>query len=130
MLESLMQNPVVSGLLSLITILGFFITFYEFIKGRKHKEISYEINSQELIKNNISTVPKLKVMFDNQKIESLTATKIILWNSGDDVIWKEDIVNSKPLVFSALNTAKILDANIIKQNEESNEFCITVKKKR
>lgn len=124
------QSPVgailaVSGLL--VGLLGLAFAVYTWIFGRKKKEISYAVESFELIKKKKSTVPKLKLLFDNQEIESLTVTKIRLWNSGNDAIRRTDIVEDKPLVISAKGTIEILEIQVEKMSDESNHFSVEMK---
>ncbi len=109
------------GLIALV-----FAVFTWFI-SRKRKEITYTVNSFTLVEKNKSTVPKLMLLFDNQEIDSFTATTIYLWNSGNDAIRGTDIVESKPLVISAPDTATILDVQIVKQNEPSNQFSVELR---
>ena len=124
MLESLMQNPVAWAVLAICTVFSVGFAIYTWIIGKKNKEISYAVESFVLVKKNESTIPKMKLLFDNRQVESLTATTITLWNSGNDAIQRGDIVKDKPLILSAPDTVEILDVQVMKQNEKSNHFSV------
>ena len=124
MLKILMQNPAVQAVLAICTITGTIFGIWGFAISRRRKEISYAVESFVLVKKNKSTIPKMKLLFDNRQVESLTATNITLWNSGNDAIQRGDIVKDKPLILSAPDTVEILDVQVMKQNEESNLFSV------
>ena len=110
MLANLMQNPGASALVGyytklvgFCTILGTIIAILEFIKRGKKKVIIYSIDSTE------------RTGYDTY------STKIILWNSGNDPLKREDIAS---LTISASGTGRISSAVIEKQNEKSNMFSV------
>ncbi|MGB7571721.1 MAG: hypothetical protein WBL87_08200, partial [Methanothrix sp.] len=47
------------------------------------------------------------------------------WNAGNEVIDKEDIVRSDPIMIRACGDNKLLKAEIISQNEMSNNFALS-----
>lgn len=125
MLESLMNNSVIWSLLALCTILAIPLAIYTLIVGKKRKEISYYRFVRTIVEGGNSVVPELELLYNNKKIKDLSITKFVIWNSGNEVINRSDIVDVKPLqiLTSQLDTI-ILDARIVGQSDETNMFTI------
>lgn len=121
-MEELMTNPYAWLLLSLCTILSLVFAIYTWIIGRKIKEISVAYFSNDIIKQGENPIPKLEINFDGKTIKDLTATTFCIWNSGSDVINCEDVVGKNLKVKCA--SEAILDAQIIKQSDDSNHFSV------
>ena len=121
-MEELMNNPYAWLVLSLCTIISFMFAIYTWIAGRKIKEISVDYFSNDIIKQGKNPIPKLDVKFDGKSIRDLTSTTFYIWNSGNDVINCEDVVE-KNLKIRCKSEA-ILDVQIIKQSDDSNNFSV------
>lgn len=121
-MEKLMDNPYAWLILSLCTIISFVFAIYTWIVGRKIKEISMDYFSNDIIKQGKNLIPKLDINFDGKTIEDLTATTFYIWNSGNDVINCEDVVE-KNLKIKCKSEA-VLDVQIIKQSDDSNNFSV------
>ena len=119
-MKELMNNPYAWLFLSLITIFSFAFAIYTWIEGKKAKELSNDYLSNDIIKKRKQPISKLKIEFDGKIINDLTATTFYIWNSGNEIINKADIVGNSLKLVS--DSGAILDARIIKQTDESNEF--------
>ena len=119
-MKELMNNPYAWLFLSLITIFSFAFAIYTWIAGKKAKELSNDYLSNDIIKQGKQPISKLKIEFDGKIINDLTATTFYIWNSGNEIINKADIVGNSLKLVS--DSGAILDARIIKQTDESNEF--------
>lgn len=125
MLENLMKSPVAWGILALITISSFTFGIYAFISGKKRKQLSFAYITNEVITSGKSAVSnKLSIQYDGEAINNLSVSKIYIWNSGNEVINKSDIVSGHPLSINALDSS-FLDVQIIRTSEETNAFTIT-----
>jgi hypothetical protein len=121
-MKELMDNPYAWLLLSLCTIISFVFAIYTWIVGRKIKEISMDYISNDIITQGKNPIPKLDINFDGKTIEDLTATTFYIWNSGNDVINCEDVVGKKMKI--KCKSEAVLDAQIIKQSDDSNNFSV------
>ena len=131
MLKNMMGSPIAWGILSLIAIFSALFAIYTWIAGKKKKQFSLVCKTNEVIASGKSKIDKLFIQYDGETIENLSITKFYIWNSGNEVINKSDIVNSRPLSIIGSEPASILDAQIIKANEETNAFSIVdIKKQR
>ena len=120
MMNELMSNPYAWLILSFCTIFSVVFAIYTWIVGKRTKEISIDYYSNDIIKQGKQPIPKLSIEFDGQKIEDLTATTFYIWNSGNDVINNTDIVGETLKI--ECKSDKILDTQIIKQSDNSNQF--------
>lgn len=123
-MEKLMDNPYAWALLSLCTIISFLFAIYTWIVERKIKEISIDSATNEIIKQGKYPISKLDIKFDGKQIQDLSSSIFYIWNSGNDVINATDIVVSGLLKISC-ESGNILDARIIRQSDESNNFLIS-----
>lgn len=123
MMESLMQNPYAWGVLSLFTISSLIFSVYTWVVGRKTKEISIDYFTNDIIKFGKNPVPQLDIKFDNKTIQDLSSTIFYIWNSGNDVINGEDMIAHGILKIKC-DGDHILDAQVIQQSYESNNFSI------
>ena len=131
MLKNMMGSPLAWGILSLIAIFSALFAIYTWIAGKKKKQFSLVCKTNEVIASGKSKIDKLFIQYDGETIENLSITKFYIWNSGNEVINKSDIVNSRPLSIIGSEPVSILDAQIIKANEETNAFSIAdIKKQR
>ena len=120
MMKELMSNPYAWLVLSLCTIFSVVFAIYTWIVGKRTREISIDYYSNDIIKRGKQPIPKLKIEFDGKKIEDLTATTFYVWNSGSEVIDNTCIVGKKLKI--EYKSDEILDIQIIKQSDNSNQF--------
>jgi hypothetical protein len=64
-------------------------------------------------------------LYQNDKIDNLTITKIAFWNAGNVTINHGDISKVDPIKISILNEKKFLDAFIISTTNPVNQFSIS-----
>ena len=109
-------------------IAGLIITHVYYRIQKRRKELSWSIDSTNLIKGYSSLFEKLEIQYGGQKIENLTVSKIVLWNSGNETIDRADIA-IPPYVFPRLDDTKILDVKIITTSTVGNRFVAKSMKK-
>lgn len=61
----------------------------------------------------------VEVLFKGQRVDRLTKTQIMLWNSGNQIVRGEDIVAADPLRFQFSEDAVVLDSKIIRYTREA-----------
>ena len=110
--------------LSLALLFGIFAVFSHF-SHRKYKEFSYFRRTHQVIETNATATSKLKLSYDGKDIKDFSITKYAIWNSGNEMLNGNNIVEAEPLTISSKwNSIKILDAKIIGETEEANGFKI------
>ena len=127
-LEELMQNPYAWAVLSLCTVISVLFAIWAYGKGKRKLEISYYRTTTEIVRDGKYLIPDLIVLYQDEPINNLTATRYAIWNSGTDVLNDSDVVPAIPLqIVSDDSDVNILDAIILEQSEETNVFRVTEK---
>jgi len=125
-LDGLMENSIAWLLLAVVAIISLFIGIVGLVKGSKKKELSYYCKTNKIIRAGKTLIPKIDLKYDNKDIDDLSITRIVIWNSGNDVLNENDMVEKKPLSIVSKNSETIiLECNSIKENEAANEFRIS-----
>ena len=127
-IQELMENPYAWAILSICTIVALIFAVYTWIVGKKKMELSCFYNTLWVVKAGKSVIPKLSLSYEGQAIDDLTVTKYVIWNSGNEVLNRSDIVRVCPLQIVSDGNAQILDAQIIVQSDVTNAFKILEKK--
>ncbi len=113
-----------SALWGIIGLLGGFLCSFIFYKlGNKAKRLTYNINSQVLITNNLSKIEGLNITYGDQPINNLATTTIILKSVGKDVIEMKDFGQAKPLCFKTTGEFLLqdnIDSTITKNSRPDN----------
>ena len=99
---------------------GFLISLFFFHMGKKRKILSYKIQSTKLITEQISEIPNLEILYNNIKINNLTATNIEIKNVGNDVVEEDNFASLSPLklqidegeIFSSYCVTDLTNKNI------------------
>lgn len=126
MLEKLMQSPIAWAVLSIVTIISLPIAIYSIVTSKKRKEFSYVGRTYGIVEKGKKKLEKMELLYNGQSISDISITQYAIWNSGNQLLNRSDIVETSPLRLSVKESGKILDAHIITECEESNKFEIEV----
>lgn len=101
-----LSNP---SLGSVIGIIGIFIAVFTYFLSRSIHRISVHKTTKELIGLSDSMLPEqVAVLYEGEKVNKLSSTSFILWNSGNKVITKNSLETIDPLRIEIERHAKIL----------------------
>jgi hypothetical protein len=112
-----------SWLSILAFIIGLFSVLYA-LKNKKERLPCYAIASKNIIRDFVSIFKRLEIKYSDQDIKNFTVTKVAFWNKGGKTINKEDVVTADPISIHIKNGNKILDREIIGENEKTNNFSL------
>lgn len=103
-----------------------FVAFLFYLKGKKTKNISYHLQSTEIVNQGRSLFPDLQIKWKDKDIEkNLTITSCTLWHSGNETINLSDMAEREPLSIISNNEDTIILQSVIqKQNKSANNFSI------
>ena len=121
----LQENPIMWAFLALCTVLAIpaiIISVYTLIIGKRRREFTYAQTTYQVVKSGVSSINKLKLLFNENPIPDLTITRFSIWNSGTEEIRKEDLYFAKPLRIKSLGDTVILDASIIQESDPEHKF--------
>jgi hypothetical protein len=79
---------IISISLALISIVLAYI-FYR--RSQRFKEPCWAIRSITLIEGYSSKVEDLEITYKNKKVENLSISRILFWNSGRETVLRQDI---------------------------------------
>jgi len=106
--------------LSLTVIFGI-LTIIFFFKSLNVRAPRYAIHSFKVLELRVGDMP-LKMLYADQEIERLTATKIAFWNAGRSTINSQDV--PEPITVQVKDRCKILNARILQVKNPVNNFHI------
>ena len=110
---------IISVSLGLLSILLATIFYF---KSKKSKILSYAKRSYRIITNRFSSIEGVKVLLFDKEVETVTSTRVAIWNGGNETIHDNDIASMQPVIVSALDNEKIYKATIIEVSNDYNKI--------
>ena len=107
-----------------LTIFSTVFGIYTWVIGKSRKELSVSCETNEIIIAGKRNIEKLSIQYDGCPIQDLSSSRFYIWNSGNSVINKSDVVSDRPICVHNTGKASILNAQIVRVNENSNAFLI------
>lgn len=90
-------SPSLNLVFLLLSLGSLLVSFYLFMKGRREKCPVYLTRTFSLVQNKVAAIRGLTLQFEGRVIESISLSKVALWNKGRETINREDIVRADPL---------------------------------
>jgi len=115
-----MSNPIVGTLIGIV--ISAIIAIGIYFKSRKKKKLKWVDFRSPFIAKNILKIEGLKITYKDQIVSDLILTRIILENSGNETIKREDIATMEPLKIIVKNPCNIMEFIDIEQTEKANNF--------
>lgn len=122
MLEKLMQSPVAWAILSMVTIVSLPLAIYSIVTSKKRKEISYVGKSYCIVEKGKKKLSNFELLYKGKGVSDISITQYAIWNSGNQLLNRQDIVSEQPIRIVAHRKDQILDVHIVTESEESNKF--------
>lgn len=96
------SSSILWGIIGIISTIffGFIFSYIFYRKGLKQKKVICTTSSTVLISDDLSNYKNLKILYNNEYIQTLTSTTINFKNIGNDKIEPDDIVPSDPVIIS------------------------------
>ena len=116
---------IIIGVISIIiTVIGIIVSVCLYFISKKRRKIIYNNYTTELIRNGISQIPELNIMWNNQKIENnLSITMFSLSNKGNRAIKPDDLSEELSIISTDKDTV-ILKAKVIEEENKPSKFSI------
>lgn len=100
------------NILSIILTMFFgVLSFVFYRKGIKKKKLLIIAKSTLLISQNLSNYSGLKISYNNEEIQSLSSTTIIIKNTGNDIIESSDITPIVPINILTSDRFLLIDSD-------------------
>ena len=124
-IKLIVADPWFAFISFLIAIIGVITAIFFYYRGKKVKSPCYAIRSFNIVKDLVSKIESLEMLYDGKPIKNLTVTKIAFWNAGSDTINYRDIPTTEPLIIRITKGCKILNAKIHSMNNPANRLSIS-----
>ena len=121
------NHPDISTIIYVLTVIGFVISLIAFriqLKERKRKQISYSVNSNVLINDEISNIEGIEVLYKNKPVKTIVVSNIRIWNSGNKYIDQNSLYEDKYLSIEIPENETILSAVILDKSGDSCGFSL------
>jgi len=116
----------VGVVITLITfIIAIALALFLYFKAKQTKGLSYYISNNLLIdRANTENPDQIEIFFLGTKVDKLYKTLIYIWNSGNQIIKKNELNTKDPFRLEIENNKEILSIKIIKSTREVIDFNI------
>jgi hypothetical protein len=114
-------NGLIVGVIGSALVGAFF-----YARAKRERVPVYAVLSQNFV-GDLPSLGPLKVYYGSERIKNVTATQVWFWNQGrQTIVAKDGIV--KPLAIRPKPGLRILDARILRDNNEHSNFKVTRKR--
>ncbi|MFI3305726.1 MAG: hypothetical protein R3Y68_04365 [Rikenellaceae bacterium] len=110
----------------LFAIVGIIASFYFYKKSHRLTSAAFMIRTIRLINNKMNKFSALNIECGGDNINSLSISKVALWNDGSDTINADSIAKNNTLRIKIDEKYQILGADIQYEKNKSNDFKISI----
>jgi hypothetical protein len=96
-----------------IAVLFGLLSLYLYLRPRPQKVPLFSTRTTSVVTEVPGSYPKLKVLYDNREVGSLTITKLAFWNAGTGTINASDIPPGDPIRVQVDPPSSILDGRVL-----------------
>jgi hypothetical protein len=108
-------------------LVGSILSYIFFRKSRIGPRPTYQMAATRVIGNYSALLnKKVEIFFEGNKVERVSKTQIVLWNSGTSTINGSDIVSSDPINFIFSKESRIVDVTIISCARDVNDLKVEI----
>ena len=76
--------------------------------------------------DSVSSLPGFSATYLGESLSRLKATKILIWNSGSDIIESNDFASTSPLALEFPTDAVVLDAKLSGYSNDTNQVEVSI----
>lgn len=117
---ALFANPIFNFVFSAVTfLLGNIFAYWLYRRGINRKQIWWDVHCTNLTHPYFQKLKNINIQYDKDTIYDISVLRLMIWNSGSDVIRQEDIAKNHPINFIADEETRFLDAKLIASNNDS-----------
>ena len=121
-LSDAVDDWVFNAVTTIIGVVGVTVALIAYFRPRKRLRLSYQTISTPYFAEDDYALPSELVMtFNGERVERLSKTTLIFWNSGTEVLKGEDIVRSEPLRICLDADDRILSHQVAGVSKKTNQ---------
>jgi len=121
-LEFINENTWLNILFILLTLTSIFLSIWFYNKSKKSKKPSYCVRTINLVKEKINKIDSVDILYQGDKIENLSISKLAIWNAGKETISQIDIAQNDKFCIEINENNKILDHELVFEKNSANGF--------
>jgi hypothetical protein len=122
--KSILDQGWVGSTLSFVFgVIGISAAIWTYKSAKVGPRPVYQHSSIPLLGFIPSALPsKVEIFYSKRRIDRITKTKVLIWNSGNQIVRGEDIVTTDPIVYKIPADNLILEASLFKTTRAVNNF--------
>lgn len=116
------DNPVISTWITFISLFGVIITVVALliqISDKKRRAVFYTMTSNVLLDNEISQIEGIKVLFNEEIVDTIVISNLKIWNGGNQILERTDFYPEKELKVVVPKDCRMLAATVVDETEET-----------
>jgi hypothetical protein len=118
------SSPLVGWLGISGTAIAIFLAFVFYRRSKRFKRPAYVVTTWNLIQDYSAKLQGLKIEFKGKSLASISVSKIVVWNDGNETIHGSDIAQADPLRV-VVTGADLVDVIVLMTTHVANQFKIT-----
>lgn len=116
-MQNLISKPFNQGIMA---ILGLVLGIYSYLASQRYQIPAYVLSDSQIIAS--SPDNKLKIIWDTTRLNNVKSIKIVVLNTGNSYIDKNNFSTTYPITIIPSARAKVLDAKILKRSRSTLSF--------
>jgi len=117
-------ETILAILILILGILAFISSYLLFLAGKKYREPTWSAKSSSVIYNKKKIIEGLEMTYNGDMIDNITASQVLFWNNGNEIIRFQDISSSDPVRIKVDKTVKILNVKVLPSNLPPESFTV------
>lgn len=106
---------------SILGIAGLFAALFFYLRSRRISQLAYQLEEFTMIGGSNAEFPnEVEIRFANRRVNRVTVSRIVLWNSGNMTINGSQVVDSDPVRLELTKEGEILKVDVLRHSRASN----------
>jgi hypothetical protein len=105
-----------------IAVIGLILTCVFYQRSRRITETSWAIRTNNIVSGYTAKLEALQILYSGERVENLSVSRIIFWNSGTETIDRQAITTADPLRIVTLGDTRLLDVKVQQVNNKPCQF--------
>src|ERR1035437_4492390 len=120
------QNPELVSVVSLgVGFASIVLALILYRASKPRRLLAYATRTFRIISSKAKRVEGLKVLYNEKAVQSLSLTRLGVWNAGNEALRRTDIPSVSPPVIYARKGVSILEAQILETTSSANRIELT-----
>jgi hypothetical protein len=100
------------------------LAVYFYLKSRRAKEMVWSIRTSNLVSVHPDSAGKLKVFYEDRRVNTVSVSEVMLWERGAEPIRKGDIADGDPLRVEAADGVEFLGVHVFPPSDPATKISL------